>query len=74
MKAYRDLEGKILCQDGDRVARVETELPEELASPSMVKGFVPWVFTQPDESKRPIFCNQAAFNTTKLYAHKQTKK
>jgi hypothetical protein len=55
MKAYKDIEGKIPCQDGDRVARVETELPEELASPSMIKGFVPWVFTQPDESKRPVY-------------------
>jgi len=55
MKAYKDLEGKIPCQDGDRVARAETELPEHLANTSMAKSFVPRVFTQPDENKRPIY-------------------
>jgi hypothetical protein len=55
MKAYKDLEGKIPCQDGDRVARVDTELPEELTNTGLAEGFVPWVFLQPDESKRPIY-------------------
>jgi hypothetical protein len=55
MKAYKDLEGKIPCQDGDRVARAVTELPEHLANTSMAENFVPWVFIQPDENKRPVY-------------------